>query len=425
VADLGVDHDLASAGLPALPRTAWLRVDLDRLVGNLAALRAAGPTGVSVEPVVKADAYGHGAVPVARALEDAGANGLCVATFDEGIELRRRGVRLPILVLFPAPPWVAREAADLHISLTVGDPALLARTLEAWGSSDGEAGSRAASLHLEVEVESGLGRGGFRVDDLGPAVAAIRSAPGVGLAGLWTHIGSPDDPARTAAQLTAFGDAEAVLGAAALGSEVGPAAAPGRTHLAASGGILGETVPARSAIRPGLSTYGVLPEGLVPAPGQSAVAAALRPVMSLHARAIRVVDLPVGWGVSYGARFVTARPSRIATLPIGYADGYQRARTGRAEVLVRGHPVPIVGAIAMDAIMADVTDVPGRPVGVDDEFVLLGDQGTRTLTAVDLARSGNTISWEVLASMSRRLPRVYYAAARAVGVRTLTDEAGR
>jgi len=156
VADLGVDHDLASAGLPALPRTAWLRVDLDRLVGNLAALRAAVPTGVSVEPVVKADAYGHGAVPVARALEDAGANGLCVATFDEGIELRRRGVRLPILVLFPAPPWVAREAADLHISLTVGDPALLARTLEAWASSDGEVGGRAASLQLEVEVESGL-----------------------------------------------------------------------------------------------------------------------------------------------------------------------------------------------------------------------------------------------------------------------------
>ena len=142
----------------------------------------------------------------------------------------------------------------------------------------------------------------------------------------------------------------------------------------------------------------------------SDAAAALRPVMSLHARPVRVIDLPAGHGISYGARWVTARPSRIATLPVGYADGFSRIRTNRSEALVRGVRVPLVGTVAMDAVMADVTDVPRAPVTVDDEFVLLGEQGSERITAADLARIGTTISWEVLASMARRLPRVYYAA---------------
>ena len=135
--------------------------------------------------------------------------------------------------------------------------------------------------------------------------------------------------------------------------------------------------------------------------------------------------LASGTGVSYGEQFVTARESRIATLPVGYADGYQRARSGGAEALVRGVRVPLVGTIAMDAVMADVTDVPGPPVTVDDEFVLLGQQGDDEISAVNLARLGNTISWEVLAGMSRRIARVYYADAVPVGLRTLTAERGR
>jgi alanine racemase len=147
-------------------------------------------------------------------------------------------------------------------------------------------------------------------------------------------------------------------------------------------------------------------------------------VLSLRAQAVRVATLPAGTGVSYGDQFVTARESRIATLPVGYADGYHRVRTGAAEALVRGVRVPIVGTIAMDALMTDVTDVPGPPVTVDEEFVLLGEQGEEGISAVDLARLGTTISWEVLAGMARRLPRVYYAGAVPVGLRTLTEERG-
>ena len=239
----------------------------------------------------------------------------------------------------------------------------------------------------------------------------------VALDGAWSHLGSPDNPGRSRRQEDGFDAAQRVI--VAEGGLI-------RTwHLAASGGLLADAAGTYDAVRPGLSIYGVLPEGLAVAATRSGIAAALQPVLSLRARPVRVIDLPAGMAISYGGAFVTRRPSRIATLPVGYGDGYQRARTNRASVLVRGQMVPLVGTIAMDAIMADVTDVAGPPVTVDDEFVLLGEQGGRTLSAAELARSGTTISWEVLAGMARRLPRVYYAAARAVGVRTLTDDRGQ
>jgi alanine racemase len=193
---------------------------------------------------------------------------------------------------------------------------------------------------------------------------------------------------------------------------------PGR-HVAASGGLL-TGVDAFGGVRPGLSTYGIVPDELADrtlrAPGRDG----LRPVMSIHARPVRVADLPAGHGVSYGPTFTTTRPSRIATLPLGYGDGYARAFANRAEALVRGQRVPLVGNVTMDAVMIDVTDVSGPPVDRDDEFVLLGAQGSERITAEDLARLRTTNTWEVVTQMSARMPRVYHAAAGAVGLRTLT-----
>jgi alanine racemase len=185
-------------------------------------------------------------------------------------------------------------------------------------------------------------------------------------------------------------------------------------------------VPGFDGIRPGLSIYGIVPDELGDRAGEAASAARarLRPVMSIHARPARVVDLPAGHGVSYGPTFTTGRPSRIATLPLGYGDGFARANANRAEALVRGGRVPLVGNITMDAVMADVTDVPGAPVGLEDEFVLLGSQGQERITAEDLARLRTTNTWEVLAQMSARLPRVYHAAAGAVSLTTLTERRG-
>jgi alanine racemase len=396
--------------LPPLPRTAWLEIDLDALVTNLDVVRVLAGPGVRVEPVVKADAYGHGAVPVARALAGAGADGFSVATIDEAVVLRGAGIRGPILVLFPAPPEQAALAARRGIALTVGDAELLTRLLARFAADreEGVVGGRA--LHLQLEVETGLGRGGFAVDRLAGAARTIRRTPGTRLAGVWSHLTAPEDTARTEFQRRLFDDALAIL--ADGGADVPP------SHLAASGGLLAG-VTAYDAIRPGLAIYGLVPDGMAEGPAAKGHASALRPVMALRARPVRVADLPAGWGVSYGPTFETGRPSRIATLPLGYGDGWPRALSNRAEALVRGTRVPLVGTVAMDAIMADVTDVPGPPVGVDDEFTLLGEDGTERITALDLARSRATISWEVVTAMSGRLPRVYHAAARAAGLRTL------
>jgi alanine racemase len=247
------------------------------------------------------------------------------------------------------------------------------------------------------------------------AVAArVAAAPGLRLDGLWTHFQASEDAAATATQLARFDEAVARLRAAGI-------AVP-RRHIAASGGILQDGIVAADGVRPGLSIYGLVPDELEPSQVRSGAAARLRPVMGFRARAVRVAELPVGWGISYGPTWRTSRPSRIATLPFGYGDGWPRALSNRAEALVRGRRVPLVGNVAMDAVMADVTDVPGPPVGVDDEFTLIGRDGDEVITAAEVARSRTTNSWEVVTSMARRLPRVYHAASGPEGVRTLSPE---
>ena len=370
--------------------------------------------GTRVEPVVKADAYGHGAVPVALALQAAGADGFSVATFDEAVELREAGVTLPILVLYPVPPEVVETAARQRIALALG-PGLATSRILAAAVTAARAGAPALAVHLEVET--GLGRGGVMPDDVDDVVEALLRAEGVALAGLWTHLAAADDAANARGQDTRFGSALARLsGDLELG--LGPEAI--RRHLAGSGGVLGADVLRWDTVRTGIATYGLVPDGLVPAATTRDAAARLRPIMSLYARPVRVLELPVGHGVSYGPTFVTTRPTRVATLPLGYADGWRRVLTDRADALVRGVRVPIIGRVAMDAIMADVTDVPGAPVTEDDEFVLLGTQGDERITAHDLAAACSTISYEIVSGMSRRLARVYHAAGSAIGARTLT-----
>jgi alanine racemase len=417
-----IEARLAAAGLPPLPRLAWLELDLDALAGNLAALRALGG-GAPVHPVVKADAYGHGAVPIARALASAGADGLCVAAMDEAVDLRDAGLELPIRVLYAIPPELAPEAARRRITVAAGDPSTVGALLAAAeaggvggvGGAGGAGGADGPPLAIEIEIETGLGRGGARPADVVAMAEAITASPAARLVGIWTHLQASDDAAITAVQLQRYADAETAFRDAGL-------PLPTR-HVAASGGLL-TGVPGFDGVRPGLSIYGIVPDELEGRSLRDPGRAAFRPVMSLHARPVRVADLPPGHGVSYGPTFTTKRPSRIATLPLGYGDGYARVFANRAQVLVRGRRVPLIGSITMDAVMADVTDVPGRPVGLDDEFVLLGSQGAARIGVEDLARLRNTNTWEVMVQMSGRLPRVYHAAARAVDLRTLTERRG-
>ncbi|HET9435989.1 MAG TPA: alanine racemase [Candidatus Limnocylindrales bacterium] len=387
-----------------------MEIDLDAIQANLALLRARAGTGVPVHPVVKADAYGHGAIPVARALEAAGADGFCVAAYDEAVALRDGGIRRPILVLYPIPPAWAADAARRRIIVAGGQMEPLEALLAAIAREP--TGSRRPPLRIQLEVETGLGRGGFDPDQLAAAAARIAASPRARLDGLWTHLQAAEDAGTTARQLERFEAAAAALRAA--GVRLPP------RHVAASGALVQGEVAAYDGVRPGLSIYGLVPDELHGTIAAS-VRAALRPVLELHARPVRVTDLAPGWGISYGPSFRTARPSRIATLPLGYGDGWPRSLSNRAEALVRGVRVPLVGNVAMDAVMADVTDVPGEPVSVDDEFVLLGRQGDDEIPAAELARRRTTNTWEVVTSLSRRLPRVYHAGSGPEGVRTLVS----
>lgn len=356
---------------------------------------------------MKADAYGHGLVPVAKALADAGADGLCVAALDEGLLLREAGIDVPILVLYPIPPALASVAAAARLAVTAGDPALLDQLLATL-----RADPPPAPLDIQLEVETGLGRGGFLGDALVEAARAVSACPGVRLASAWTHFQAPADGPRTAAQVAAFERATAALVAGGM-------PVPAR-HIAASGGLLLEHVVSLDGVRPGLAIYGLPPDEFVASgDGELEAGAALRPVLSVHARSVRVADLPAGSGISYGPSFTTSRPSRIATLPMGYGDGWPRSLSNRASALVRGQRVPLVGTVAMDAVMADVTDVPGLPVGVADEFVLIGWQGSEQITVAELAAARGTVSWEVITSLAGRLPRVYHAASVPRETRTL------
>ena len=383
---------MAGRPLPAdLGQRAWLEVDLDALAHNLRLLRSLAD-GARLAPVVKADGYGHGIEAVSRTLERAGAAALCVATLDEAILVRAAGVRIPILLLYPAPAGSAGELRRLGVEPPVS-------TLG--GIADLAAGPDAAGpgLRIHLEIETGLTRMGVLPEEAGEAARRIAASAGLGLAGVWSHIADPGDPERVAAQVAALERAVAAV-EAATGSR------PER-HLAASGGLLAGGIPRLELVRPGIAVYGVLPDGLVVPPERTAAAAALRPVLSLRARPIRILDVPAGTAVSYGGRWVAPVPSRIATVPVGYGDGYARTTGPGAEVLVRGQRAPVVGTIAMDALMVDLTAIP--EAGMEDEVVLLGEQGGDRIGAHDLAARRGTIAWEVLSTFGRRLPRLYRA----------------
>ena len=419
-----IETRLAIASLPPLPRNAWLEIDLDRLRGNVAALRAALPAGARLESVIKADAYGHGALPLARALVAAGVDGLVVATFDEASELRASGVRAPILCLYSVPPAVIEAAMRQAIAVAASDDTSLDRMLDAaaaaWTGTSGTGTSGTGrqtiqrprrALHIQLEVETGLGRAGLLPEDVPAAAARIARTPGARLAGIWSHLQAANDVTRTSSQ-----DARFALALGHLRDAVGHV--PHR-HLAASAGLLGRAVPGYDGVRIGLATYGLLPDDVDPAEAARPPASLLRPILSLHARPVRVAGLPAGTGISYGPSFTTSRPSQIATLPLGYGDGFPRLLSNRAHALVRGQRAPLVGNVAMDALMVDVTDVVGSPVTVDDEFVLLGEQGSDAITVEELAQLRNTNSWETVTAMARRLTRVYHADSAVVDIRTL------
>ena len=372
-------------------RDAWLEIDIDAIRHNVRVISSlVAPSGVA--PVLKADAYGHGVERVAPALAP-DVEALCVATLDEGIAVRAL-VPGRVVVLYPVPRRAVPDALRAGLELSL----MCAADLEAVQTGAAE-GQPAVPLHLCVE--SGMHRGGIPAREISSVAAEVAADPRFAIAGLWSHLASPEDPPASAAQVLRFEAATEVLRASGV-------PVPTR-HLAASGGIFAQDEPALDLVRPGIATYGVLDDRLPVAPGAREAASALRPAMALKARPVAFSDVPVGETVGYGGTWRAERPSRMAILPLGYADGYLRATQPGAAALVRGRRRPLAGIVSMDAIAIDVTDDEGIDYGT--EFVLLGRQEGETITAAELARRRNTNAWEVLAGMAQRLDRVYHSEA--------------
>ncbi len=398
-----IEEQLRAAGLPALTRPVFLGVDTDALAGNLRVIRARVPATTGVWPVVKADAYGHGIEVASRSFVNGGADGLCVATLEEARAIRAIGIELPVLVLYRVMVPDLREAARERFEIVVST---LEDARAVAGAAGPEVGWAGPSLIVHVEVETGLMRMGIPLEELADALACL-DRPGIDVRCVWSHLATPEDPLTTGRQVRVLEAAHAL--ARRSRPEVG-------WHLAASGGVLAGMGVTGDRIRPGLLAYGIVPDlGDITPPAWPD----LRPAMRLVARILRVLDVPVGTRVGYGGTWTATRPSRIATLPVGYGDGVPRAQSG-APVLVHGRRVPIVGVVAMDGLAVDVTDVAGVVPG--DEVVLLGGQQGARIDALELARWRTTIPWEVVTGMARRLTRVYDASVGPLGVRTQTGE---
>ncbi|MDI3299526.1 MAG: alanine racemase [Bacillota bacterium] len=371
-------------------RPTWVEVDLASLRHNARVIaRRAAPRRWWA--VVKANGYGHGAREVARVAAGEGALGLCVATPGEALELREAGFELPVLILGWTPPEAVEALVEAGVRLTVFDlrgAELASRAARRLG--------RTARLHLKVDT--GMTRLGFDAAS-GPerlaasAEEAARAAAleGVEVEGVFSHLASAEsDPEYSRQQVEAFARFLAALAERGV--------RPPRVHLGNTGGLL--YVPEARAYdyRVGIGLYGYDPAG-----GNRGFEQGLRPALRWRARIAQVRELPAGRRVSYGGTFVTGRPSRLATLPVGYADGLHRALSGRGTVLVRGRRAPIVGRVCMDQVIVDVTGLPGVEAG--DVATLIGEEGGERLTADDMAEAAGTISYEVLTSISARVPR--------------------
>lgn len=378
-------------------RPAWAEIDLGALQDNVRSMAASLRQPARVMAVVKADAYGHGAITVARAAIEAGASSLGVATVDEGVQLRRAGITVLILLLGSTSPAEADIAVEYDLSVTVFSPDA-ARALSRAASRAG----RAAKIHLKIDT--GMGRIGIAPPEAPSVVREITQLPGLVVEGCFTHFATADEadlePAR--AQLAAF--------RAVLRRLEGAGISVGLRHAANSAAALALPDSHFDLVRPGIALYGI-----PPAPHLSK-RMALRRVMRFRARVTHVKRVPAGTAIGYGRDYRAARGTTIATIPVGYGDGYPRLLSGRGEVSLHGRRLPIAGRISMDQCMVDAGETAVR---IGDEVELWGE----AVPVEDVAERAQTIAYELLAGVSRRVPRVFVRRGQTVAVRTLlTDE---
>ena len=375
-------------------RRAWAEIDLDAVRHNTAVMRAVS-TPAAVCAVVKADAYGHGSVPVAKAALAGGAAGLAVALVEEGVVLREAGVHGPVLLLSEPPPDAYEAVVVAGVTPTLYSLEGVARA----GEAARHAGTR---LSVHVKVDTGMHRVGAEPSSVPAVVAAIAEDPLLSLDGLWTHLAvaegeTDEDRLFTRRQLAAFD--EVVADVRRTGT------VPAVLHAANSAAAVVWPEARYDMVRAGIALYGEAPSpGVARALAEATGGARLRPVLSLRAEVAAVRQLPAGARPSYGRRRELPAPSLVATVPVGYADGVPRALfDAGGEVLIGGRRRPLAGMVTMDQIVVDCG--PESLVAVGDEVVLLGSQGREQVTAGEWADRLGTISYEVLCGIGPRVPR--------------------
>ena len=371
-------------------RPTWAEISLPALRHNFRVLQQLVGAGVTICAVVKADGYGHGAAGCAQCLEKAGASWFGVTSTEEGVQLRQAGIAGRVLLL--ASFWRGEESAILEHGLT---PAVWDRgQIELLENAAQRAPKgKESPLRVHLKVDTGMARLGVSLQDLPAYAAALKSAPHLTLEGFFTHLAASevlDDPA-TNAQLGRFEQAIQTMAASGL--------SPRYYHMDNSGAVLARPNTWKNMVRPGLALYGYS----LPVTGNGAGELPLRPVLSWKTRIISLRDVPAGQALGYNGAYVTRAPSKIAVLPVGYADGISRQLSSSGRVLVRGEYAAIVGNISMDLTLIDVTAVPGAEVG--DEVLLLGAAGNLGVTAWEHARLSRTVPYEVLCAISKRVPR--------------------
>jgi alanine racemase len=378
----------------------WAEIDLGAYAHNIRALRRITRPDARLMAVVKANGYGHGASEVARTALENGAEYLGVARLHEAIELRKAGHDAPILIFGYSSPDDAKSIIDNELTQTV------------YSTAAAESFSRRATrygkkIKVHIKVDSGMGRLGLLLDDLlgepvpgAPAakviddIETISRLSRIEVEGIFTHFATSDSADKTYArhQLVRFKDFISRLDQAGLKPPV--------VHAANSGAVIDMPESHLDLVRPGIATYGLYPSGEV-----NKEKIELKPVMTVKSRIIHLKMVPAGFHISYGITYRTKKPTIIATVPVGYADGLSRLLSSCGHMLVHGQRVPIVGRVCMDLTMLDVGEL--KEVGIEDEVVVFGQQENESITADELAATLNTINYEIVTSITARVPRVY------------------
>ena len=365
----------------------WAEIDLDRIYHNYREVRRVLPEGCRFAGLCKANAYGHGAVTIAKRLEEIGADYIAVSCYEEAAELRSAGLKMPILLLAPSPAFLAPDIARLDVQQAIGDIDC------ARGMSRALAGT-GLTLKCHIKLETGMGRTGFAVESEREmaGVRELLTLPGLEPTGVFTHFAVSDEPEEsfTLEQFARFTKA-----VDELENETGRSL--GIRHCANSGAVVNFRETCLDMVRPGLLLYGLYP-------GAERGGLDLKPVMRLLTRVAEITEHHAGDTISYGRIFTCERDMRLAVIPVGYADGLHRSLSGKFDVLINGKRAHQVGRICMDMCMVDVTDMPEVKTG--DIVTVFGDEPEAT----ELADIAGTISYELLCAISPRVPRVYIGA---------------